>query len=83
LVKQCILQISCNGRLSQELLTQVINPSIHERLLEMEHEGILYLHHEGLEVTTAGKPFIRNICKVFDKRINEQENSSLLFSKSI
>jgi oxygen-independent coproporphyrinogen-3 oxidase len=83
LVKQCILQISCNGRLSQELLTQVINPSIHERLVEMEHEGILYLHHEGLEVTTAGKPFIRNICKVFDKRINEQENSSLLFSKSI
>jgi oxygen-independent coproporphyrinogen-3 oxidase len=69
--------------LSQELLGQVINPFILETLTEMEKEGILYLYDGGMKVTTAGEPFIRNICRVFDRRTNEQENGQQVFSKAI
>jgi oxygen-independent coproporphyrinogen-3 oxidase len=83
IVKQCILEIACKGILSQGLLQQVVNPSIKDALLEMETEGILYLDDTGMKVTTAGEPFIRNICKIFDLRMNGRENQSQLFSKAI
>jgi hypothetical protein len=35
-----------------------------------------------MSVTTAGEPFIRNICAVFDKRLGDQSNA-LKFSKAI
>lgn len=69
LIRQCILEISCKGELSADLLVAVADRAILDALLEMEREGILYLIDGGLKVTTAGQPFIRNICKVFDKRM--------------
>jgi oxygen-independent coproporphyrinogen-3 oxidase len=84
LVKQCILQISCQGELSRELMMQVTDANILNALLEMEKEGILFLYEDGgLKVTTAGEPFIRNICRVFDKRMNEEGNHREIFSKAI
>jgi oxygen-independent coproporphyrinogen-3 oxidase len=83
LVKQCILEIACKGKLSHGLLQQVVNLSIKDALHEMETEGILYLDDTGMQVTTAGEPFIRNICKVFDLRMDGRENQSQLFSKAI
>jgi oxygen-independent coproporphyrinogen III oxidase len=82
LMKQCILQIACTGELGEEQLEKVADQSILDRLVEMEKEGILYLWDGGLKVTSAGEPFIRNICRVFDKRMDEQ-NKEQLFSKAI
>jgi oxygen-independent coproporphyrinogen-3 oxidase len=48
----------------------------------MEKEGILYLWNGGLKVTAAGEPFVRNICRVFDRRMDEQ-NREQVFSKAI
>jgi oxygen-independent coproporphyrinogen III oxidase len=36
-----------------------------------------------LKVTAAGSPFIRNICRVFDKRMGAQDNLKPLYSKAI
>jgi len=84
LLKECILQICCQGKLSQGLLNQVVDPPILVTLQEMEQEGILELFEEGgLKVTAAGHPFIRNICSVFDKRMNKQESHQQVFSKAI
>jgi oxygen-independent coproporphyrinogen-3 oxidase len=71
LIRECILQISCSGELSPELLGQFTNTLVVGTLAEMEKEGILYLYEGGLKVTAAGAPFIRNICKVFDQRGND------------
>lgn len=82
--RQCILQISCQGQLSKKLLKQVINPFILNTLIEMEKEGILYLYDDGsMRVTTAGEPFIRNICRVFDGYGTESEKADPIFSKAI
>jgi oxygen-independent coproporphyrinogen III oxidase len=82
LIKKCILEISCKGELSEELLSQVNDRAILDALVEMEKEGILYLWNGGLKVTAAGEPFIRNICSVFDRRMDEQSKEQV-FSKAI
>jgi oxygen-independent coproporphyrinogen-3 oxidase len=82
LIKQCILEISCKGELREELLMKVTDRSILDALVEMEEEGILYLWNGGLKVTGAGEPFIRNICRVFDRRMDDQ-NREQVFSRAI
>lgn len=82
LIRQCILQISCQGELSANLLEQVANAAILSALTEMEKEGILYLYDGGLKVRAAGEPFIRNICRVFDKRMDSQREEPA-FSRAI
>jgi oxygen-independent coproporphyrinogen-3 oxidase len=81
LIRQCILEISCKGELSADLLVTVADRTILDTLVEMEKEGILYLIDGGLKVTTAGEPFIRNICRVFDRRMRESDKT--VFSKAI
>jgi oxygen-independent coproporphyrinogen-3 oxidase len=83
LIKQCIVDISCQGELESGLLEQVVDRPILDALIEMEKEGILYLFDGSLKVTTAGQPFIRNICRVFDKRIERIEGEKNIFSKAI
>lgn len=82
MIRKCILEISCKGELSDELLVQVTTDhGILDTLVEMEKEGILYLWNDGLKVTAAGEPFIRNICRVFDRRVGE--SATEVFSKAI
>lgn len=83
LYRKCILELSCKGKLNAALLMQIMDESLSHKLSQMEKEGILYLHEDGITITSAGEPFIRNICRVFDQRMNYSENSRNLFSKSI
>jgi oxygen-independent coproporphyrinogen-3 oxidase len=83
LIKQCVLQISCKGELEGDLFSQSVDERTRELLSEMEEEGILHLMNDSLKITPAGEPFIRNICKVFDRRIDRMEFQSETFSKSI
>jgi len=39
--------------------------------------------NDSLKITPAGEPFIRNICRVFDRRMDRIEFQSETFSKSI
>jgi oxygen-independent coproporphyrinogen-3 oxidase len=83
IIKQCILQLSCTGELTEDMLVHVTTDrAILDVLVEMEKEGILYLLNGGLKVTAAGEPFIRNICRVFDRRMEEQ-NKEQVFSRAI
>lgn len=81
--KKIILDISCKGEVSADLFALVNSPETIEVLNEMEKEGIVYLHDDHLRVTTAGEPFIRNICRVFDARMNDMDDNRSLFSKAI
>lgn len=83
LLRQCILSISCQGRLEGELFLRSMDENIHKVLSEMDEEGIVHLMDDSLRITTTGEPFIRNICRVFDRRLDRMELHSQLFSKSI
>ena len=49
----------------------------------MEHDGLLQINGQSLEVTEAGKPFVRNICMAFDLRLKRNAPQRQLFSMTI
>lgn len=83
LIRQCILQLCCQGRLDKKLFDEVVTESMYTTLTGMEEEGILYLMDDGLTIRSAGFPFIRNICQVFDNRMEKLNKDKQVFSKAI
>jgi len=83
IIRNCIQQIGCRGELGRELLNQVVDKRILDALGEMESEGILYMLDGGLQVTATGQPFIRNICRIFDKRMDALQEGKSIFSSAI
>lgn len=53
------------------------------RLREMERDGLVSILPGRIQVTEAGRPFIRNICMAFDARLWRKAPQSQLFSKAI
>ena len=82
LIKQCILEIACQGELQSALLQKVMNKSLFEELSVMQEEGIIKFSQWGLKVTDAGRAFVRNICSLFDQRMKRVPEKKL-FSKAI
>ncbi|MDR3716453.1 MAG: oxygen-independent coproporphyrinogen III oxidase [Puia sp.] len=67
LFRNHILDISCRGTTSfsdgeRPLLDKYTIPL----LRDLEKDGLLHVRDNGVELTPAGRPFIRNICKAFD-----------------
>ena len=54
-----------------------------EFLKELLADGMVTLEESRLSVTEAGKPFIRNICVLFDKRMREKNPHQKVFSSAI
>jgi oxygen-independent coproporphyrinogen-3 oxidase len=56
------------------------------KLEEMEADGILTLSGgklRFLEVTERGKPFLRNICMIFDEYLQKKNEDGPRFSRTI
>lgn len=53
-----------------------------EALQEFEDDGLVLRHQDGLEVTSLGRSFVRNIAMVFDDYLPEQEMKNQ-FSKTV
>ena len=82
-VKKLILSIICNEQFAWEpdfLLN--LSPNVIGQLEEMRGEGLLTYDTAGIQVSAMGKTFIRNICAMFDYRMQEK-TKSFSFSKSI
>ena len=58
-------------------------PEVILQLKEMENDGFLVIKNDGVEVTEAGKPFVRNICMAFDLRLKRKAPETQLFSMTI
>ncbi|MGE4347109.1 MAG: oxygen-independent coproporphyrinogen III oxidase [Flavobacteriaceae bacterium] len=54
-----------------------------ESLKEMENDGLVILNPNSIQVTEAGRPFIRNICMAFDLRLKRKSPEARLFSMAI
>lgn len=83
-IKQYILRLVCRGKI--HLDKQLIDLLDKESLLQfnrMEEEGLISLGSGDLQVTGKGKPFIRNIAMVLDKRLREERLSGDVFSRAI
>ncbi|MDP6935600.1 MAG: oxygen-independent coproporphyrinogen III oxidase, partial [Myxococcota bacterium] len=85
--REIILDLTCNFFLPFEPLERAFGidartalaPEI-GRLQDMERDGLLEIGEIGIRVTDLGKPFIRNICMVFDTYLGA--NDSQRFSRT-
>jgi oxygen-independent coproporphyrinogen-3 oxidase len=86
LYREQILNIACKGKTSwKDILS--LNASEAAKLRELESDGLVVCDDSSLEVTPQGWNFIRNICAVFDKRMNAElaarREAKPLFSSAI
>lgn len=74
LTRQCILDIACTGNIYSKSLEQFREADVMTTLYKMQAEGMLTTNIDGFQVTELGRAFVRNICAVFDERMNSRTN---------
>ena len=85
LLKKCILELACEGKIHRESISHLKIERVLPQLGKMMEEGIISYNADGIAVTDFGRAFIRNVCSIFDYRMSEAEerNKPTLFSKAI
>jgi oxygen-independent coproporphyrinogen-3 oxidase len=81
LTRKHILDIMFRG--NTEWSAEQISPELAAAIVRLEvlaDDGLVLLSDESLQVTQAGKRFLRNICMAFDVRLWERKSSEQLFS---
>jgi oxygen-independent coproporphyrinogen-3 oxidase len=80
-----ILNIACKGKTNWKNEIQLTSTMQHQ-LNDLQNDGLINWKENELEVTILGWNFLRNICAVFDKKMNDskqQENSTPKFSQAV
>ncbi len=85
IIRRHILNLMCHFETSwkDKKLYFAEVPEIIIQLKEMENDGLLTIEKNGIKVTSAGKPFVRNICMAFDLRLKRKAPETKLFSMTI
>ena len=84
-VRQQILDIMCQFATSwdDEEFSFEEKQTLFEKLEGFQQDGLLTYDANSLEVNTVGRPFIRNICMAFDKRMLQANTAKKLFSQTV
>ena len=84
-IKNFLLGILCKEEAEWDhLVFKSLTSKAFTDLKTMKNEGLLLTFPHGIKITPLGKAFIRNICAVFDKKLQDvNTSSSELFSKAI
>lgn len=81
-----ILNIACKGKTNWENEIE-LTPLMEMQLNDLQNDGLIYWSKTQLEVTPLGWSFLRNICAVFDKKMNDsksnQPNDTPKFSQAV
>jgi len=80
-MRKHILDIMCTG--NTEWSAEEISPELAAAILRLQplvDDGLVMLSDESLQVTVAGKRFLRNICMAFDVRLWDRKSSEQVFS---
>ncbi|HQA75007.1 hypothetical protein [Flavobacterium sp.] len=57
--------------------------AILHRLEELADDGLVMLLPHGLQITAAGRPFVRNVCMAFDLHLQRHAPQTQLFSMTV
>jgi oxygen-independent coproporphyrinogen-3 oxidase len=80
-----ILDLMCRHRAdwsAPERQTPALADAV-ERLRELEADGLATVLPQGVEVTPAGRGFLRNICLAFDARYWAKQPEGRVFSRAV
>jgi oxygen-independent coproporphyrinogen-3 oxidase len=82
--RELILNLICNQKATWNFCYySLLGKKNWDKLKVFKEEGLIEFDSKGIEVFEAGLPFIRNICMVFDLRMQEKEEAKFGFSKAI
>jgi oxygen-independent coproporphyrinogen-3 oxidase len=82
--RDLILELICNQKANWKIdYLENLNQSNKTKLIEFQKEGLVRMNETSIQVTKEGLPFIRNICMVFDLRMQFKEKEKFSFSKAI
>lgn len=85
IIRKHILNIMCNFYTSwDDVSTEIKNIKEHLELLnELEQDGLVIINEKSLTVPEKARPFVRNICMAFDKKLIDRKVKEKLFSLTI
>lgn len=84
IVRKHILNLMCQFETSWNAATTFdALPEVLARLEEMDHDGLVVILTDGLQITDAGKPFVRNVCMAFDLHLQQHTPQTQLFSMTV
>ena len=85
IIRKHILNLMCQFETSWKNKETYFDeiPEVLIQLKEMENDGLLIINKDSIEVTDAGKPYVRNICMAFDLRLKRKAPDTQLFSMTI
>lgn len=81
-LRRYILDMMCKGVVVLEE-GFALNDIILERLQPILKDGLVNIQGHKIQVTQVGKSFLRNICMVFDQRLQQRKETEQLFSQAI
>ncbi|RPA68730.1 oxygen-independent coproporphyrinogen III oxidase [Cyclobacteriaceae bacterium YHN15] len=82
--RNLILQLICNQEAQWDFCYySLLGKNNWDKLKIFKEEGLLEFDATGIKIKAKGLPFIRNICMVFDLRMQAKESEKFGFSKSI
>jgi oxygen-independent coproporphyrinogen-3 oxidase len=84
-IRKHILNLMCQFETSWENDEEKFDeiPEVLIQLHEMEQDGLLIIEKNRIQVTEAGKAFVRNICMAFDLRLKRKVPDTELFSMTV
>ena len=85
IIRKHILNLMCNFETSwfnrDEFFEDL--PQVIKALKEMRMDGLIALESNSLKITDHGKPFVRNVCMAFDRRLQKNKPETQLFSMTV
>ena len=85
IIRKHILNIMCHFSTSwEEEQLEIENVETHiEKLAEMIDDELVFIDGNKLIVPEIARPYVRNICMAFDKKLLEKQPETKLFSMTI
>ncbi|GIM55507.1 oxygen-independent coproporphyrinogen III oxidase [Capnocytophaga cynodegmi] len=85
IIRKHILNLMCHFNTSWEessmYFTEIEN--VTKQLSEMVSDDLIRIVDKKIEVTNAGKPFVRNVCMAFDLRLQRNIPNTKIFSMTV
>ncbi|TBW27987.1 oxygen-independent coproporphyrinogen III oxidase [Gramella sp. KN1008] len=84
-IRKHILNLMCKLKTSwytrQEFFEEL--PDVLVRLKEMQKDGLIEIDTNYVKITKKGRPFVRNVCMAFDRRLQRNKPQTQLFSMTV
>lgn len=82
-IRKIILDIMCQFKAELDPLDRDTEKAAQNALHELELDGLVRLNQNALLVTKNGRPYVRNVCMAFDKRLHNARPDTQIFSMTV